>query len=235
MAIRITRNNEGNCITFIGSSNPAYWNACLSAELSDDADRFHIINDLRSANEQEIQYEFYNVEYTDFADADGNDFTSAQTAVDYINANANVIGLDGGVDMTGQEINFRLDQTSTSILSTTGSQWGVNSVKAVLETNGLISIHSIGEGIPTGSEDVNEKKHYRNIDSSDVSINGTLAAGGPQDVVNAMNALFTVGAFESVVISDPYSTLVADVDGEVAGYTLVGRPPTDPAGNDSYT
>ena len=74
MAIRITRNNEGNCINFVGSSNPAYWNACLSAELSDDTDRFHIINDIRSQNEQEIQYEFYNVIHTDFADADSNGF-----------------------------------------------------------------------------------------------------------------------------------------------------------------
>jgi hypothetical protein len=234
MAIRITRNNEGNCITFIGSSNPAYWNACLSAELSDDAGRFHIINDLRSANEQEIQYEFYNVEYTDFADADGNDFTSAQEAVDYINANANVIGLDGGVDMTGQEINFRLDQTSTSILSTTGSQWGVNSVKAVLETNGLISIHSIGEGVPTGAETVNEKKHYRNIDASNVSINGTLAAGGPQDVVNAMNELFTVGPFESIIITDPAAVVVANVAGVDAGYTLIGTTASNPIGDDVF-
>ena len=77
MAIRISRNNEGNCITFIGSSNPAYWNACLSAELSNDPGRFHIINDIRSQNEPEIQYEFFNVLYTDFADADGNAFADA--------------------------------------------------------------------------------------------------------------------------------------------------------------
>ena len=235
MAIRISRNNEGNCITFIGSSNPAYWNACLSAELSDDPGRFHIINDIRSQNEPEIQYEFYNVTYTDFADADGNAFADAQEAVDYINANANVIGLDGGTDMTGVDINFRLDQTSTSILSTTGSQWGVNSVKAVLEINGLISIHSIGEGIPTGSEEVSNKLHYRNIDPVRVSIDGTLAAGGPQDVVNAMNELFTVGAFTQVVVTDPYSTMVADAGGTLTTYTLEGSTAVDPEGTDIFT
>ena len=233
MAIRITRNNEGNCITFIGSSNPAYWNACLSAELSDDPGRFHIINDIRSANEQSIQYEFFNVTYTDFADADGNGFADAQEAVDYINANANVIGLDGGIDMTGTDINFRLDATSTSILSTTGSQWGVNSVKSVLESNGLISIHSIGEGIPTGSENVNEKKHYRNIEPARVSINGAVVSGGPQDVVNAMNELFTVGAFTQVVIADPYSTMVADVDGTTTTTTMINNG-FDPTGDDVY-
>jgi len=234
MAIRITRNEEGNCITFIGSSNPAYWNSCLSAELSDDSGRFHIINDIRSANEAEIQYEFFNVLYTDFADRDGNVFESAQTAVDYINANANVIGLDGGTDMTGEDINFRLDQTSTTILSTTGSQWGVNSVKAVVESNGLISIHSIGEGVPTGAEDVNEKKHYRNLEHERVSVNGTLIAGGAQDVANTLNELFTVGAFETVVITDPEATIVADVAGVDAGYTLVGTTAVDPIGDDVF-
>ncbi len=223
MAIRISRNEEGNCITFIGSSNPAYWNSCLSAVLSTDTDRFHIINDLRSANDPEIQYEFFNVLYTDFADADGNAFTDAADAVDYINANANVIGLDGGTDMTGVDINFRLDQTSTTILSTTGSQWGVNSVKAVAESDGTIHIHAIGEGIPTGSEDVNEKKFYRLIDHTLVSINGTPAVGGLQDVTNALNELFTVGAFEAVVIADPYSTMVADVAGVDASGALVGQ------------
>ena len=33
MAIRIVRNDTGNCINFVGSTQPAYWNACLSAEV----------------------------------------------------------------------------------------------------------------------------------------------------------------------------------------------------------
>ena len=233
MAIRISRNDEGNCINFIGSSNPAYWNACLSAELSDDADRFHIINDIRSQNEPEIQYEFYNVVYTDFADADGNAFADAQATVDYINANANVVGLNGGSDLTGIDINFRLDETSTTILSTTGSQWGVNSVKAQVAANGLIAIHSIGEGVPTGNEAVNDKIHYSNIEHTRVSIDGTAVSGGAQDVVNALNELFTVGAFTSVVISDPYSTMVADTGGTATTTTLIGNG-IDPIGDSVY-
>ena len=33
MAIKIKRNDAGNCIEFQGSSNPVYWNACLSGEV----------------------------------------------------------------------------------------------------------------------------------------------------------------------------------------------------------
>jgi hypothetical protein len=91
MSIRITRNQEGNCITFVGSSNPAYWNSCLSAQLNQTtSDRVDIINDLRSANQAETQYEFYAVSYLEFADKDGNAFATAQDMVDYVNVNANV-------------------------------------------------------------------------------------------------------------------------------------------------
>ena len=34
MAIRIVRNEDGNCIEFRGSPNPVYWNACLRATTS---------------------------------------------------------------------------------------------------------------------------------------------------------------------------------------------------------
>ena len=72
MAIRITRNDAGNCINFVGSSNPAYWNACLSAVInSEDPMRVDIINDIRSENEDETQYEFYAVNYADFKDKNG--------------------------------------------------------------------------------------------------------------------------------------------------------------------
>ena len=56
-----------------------------------------------------------------------------------------------------------------------------------------------------------------------------------RDSVSTLNELFTVGAFESVVISDPYSTMVADVAGVDAGYTLVGSTAVDPVGSDIFT
>ena len=112
MAIRISRNEAGNCLNFIGSTQPAYWNACLSAQLNaDDSNRVDIINDIRSSNEAEIKYEFYAVDFADYADRDGNVFQSAQEMVDYIAANANVTGVsEVGTDLTGEVVDFRLDQ-----------------------------------------------------------------------------------------------------------------------------
>jgi hypothetical protein len=237
MAIRISRNETGNCINFIGSTNPAYWNACLSAVInSDNSERVDIINDIRSENDADTQYEFYAVSYTDFADRDGNSFASAQAMVDYINTNANVVGVsDVGADLTGVDVNFRLDQTSTSVIMDNGSAFGVNTIKAVADTDGTIHIHAIGAGVPNGSEAANDHKHFEKLEHARVSVNGSAVAGGLNDVVNTLNELFTVGAFESVVIADPYSTMIADVDGVLAGYTLEGTGAVDPAGADIFT
>ena len=234
MAIRITRNEEGNCITFIGSTNPAYWNACLSAVInSEDADRIDIINDIRSSNSDDTQYEFYAVEHTAFADRDGNGFANAQAAVDYINENANVVGVsDVGADLTDVVVNFRLDQTSTSIIMDNGSSFGVNTIKAIADADGTIHIHAIGAGVPNGTEVENDHKHFEKLTHTNVQVNGAAVAGGLQDVVNTLNELFTVGPFEAVVIADPYATMVADTAGVDAGYNLVGVDVVDPVGAD---
>ena len=236
MAIRITRNEAGNCITFVGSSNPAYWNACLSAQINaEDSTRFDIINDVRTENDADTQYEFYAVAASDFADKDGNVFTTAQAAVDYVNANANVIGVSStGTDLTGVDVNFRLDQTSTSIIMDNGAAFGVNTIKAVPNADGTIHIHAIGEGVPSGSEDADDKKHFELLEHTRVSINGTAVSGGLNDVCNALNELFTVGAFESVVIADPYSTMIADVGGVAVTGNIVGAHGVDPIGTDVF-
>lgn len=237
MSIRISRNEAGNCINFIGSTQPAYWNACLSAVLNaDDANRVDIINDIRSANDADTQYEFYAVDYVDFGDKDGNAFASAQAMVDYVNTNANVVGVsDVGADLTGVDVNFRLDQTNTSIIMDNGSAFGVNTIKAVADVDGTIHLHAIGAGVPSGSEDAGDHKHFEKLEHDRVSVNGAPVSGGLNDVVNTLNELFTVGAFESVVIADPYSTMIADVAGTDAGYSLVGSTAVDPAGDDIFT
>jgi hypothetical protein len=225
MAIRISRNEAGNCINFIGSTQPAYWNACLSAVLnSDNPERVDIINDIRSANAADIAYEFYAADYADFGDKDGNEFTSAQAMVDYININANVVGVsDVGADLTGVDVNFRLDQTTTSIIMDNGSAFGVNTIKAVADVDGTIHLHAIGAGVPNDGGDAGDHKHFEKLEHDRVSVNGTASAGGLNDVVNLLNELFTVGAFESVVIADPYSTMVADVAGVNANGALAGE------------
>lgn len=237
MTIRVSRNEEGNCITFVGSSNPAYWNACLSAVINaDDPTRFNIINDIRSSNSDDIQYEFYAVEFADFADKDGNVFTSAQEAVDYVNANANVLGVsDVGIDLNGIDVNFRLDATNTSVIMDNGSAFGVNTIQAVANADGTVHLHAVSPTKPNEGDEANAKKHFEGLEVGRVSVDGTVVAGGLQDVTNTLNELFTVGAFESVVISDPFSTMVADVDGDDAGYTLEGNDAVDPIGDDIFT
>ena len=59
--------------------------------------------------------------------------------------------------------------------------------------------------------------------------------GGINDVVNALNELFTVGPFEAVVIADPYSTMIANVGGVPAGYGLEGSQAIDPVVTDIFT
>ncbi len=85
MAIRIERNEAGNCINFHGASNPTYWNACLSGEVdSSDANTVNVINDIITAQTGYTEYEYYRVPFTEFVDAEGNAFADAQACADYI-------------------------------------------------------------------------------------------------------------------------------------------------------
>ena len=239
MTIKISRNAAGNCLNFVGSSLPAYFNACLSGAVDTDvADTVNVVNDIQTANNPnaQIAYEFFQIPFTEFADKDGNGFANAQEAADYITSQGNVIGSSGiGADLTGVAVSFRLDATSTSIIMDNGASYGVNTIKAVPNEDGTIHIHAIGAGDPNGVEDANENKYFEKLNHTLVSVNGTPVAGGLNDVANVLNELFTVGAFESVVISDPYSTMVADVAGVDAGYTLEGVDAIDPIGDDIFT
>ena len=228
MAIRIVRNEQGNCINFYGATNPTYWNACLSGQVdADDANTVNVINDIITSQTGETQYEFFRIPFTEFVDSEGNAFNNAQDAANYITEKANVVGLGGGgTDLTGTNVCFKLDETSTSIMLDNGFSYGVNTIKAVNTGDGLITIQSqLGDIV-----------HFTKLDSSNVCDGeGNSISGGLNDVINYLNELFTVGAFESVVISDPYSTMVADVDGVDAGYTLEGADAIDPIGDDIFT
>ena len=94
MAIRIERNEAGNCINFHGSSNPVYFNSCLSAEIDPEfPDTINVINDIKTLTTDSIpQYEFYRMPFTDFIRADFTPFLTAADAVSYITENGNVAG-----------------------------------------------------------------------------------------------------------------------------------------------
>ena len=166
---------------------------------------------------------------------DGNELVAGlgmtrDEVVDYINGQSNLqagtSGGDGsGTDMTGLDICFKLDATSTSVMMDTGHEFGVNTIKAV-ENNGVIDIVS----------ELGTLVHFTNLEVGRIcGHDGTIVGGGINDVINYLNELFTVGAFESVVIADPYSTMIADVNGVDNGYSLVGADAIDPIGDDIFT
>jgi hypothetical protein len=155
-------------------------------------------------------------------------YSVADVAV-YINNESSNYSAGGAVrPALDEHPNFVLDATQTTIMVDNGENFGVNTLKAVLGTDGLVDILS-------ADHSGNAIVHYEDCPHGNLQINGEFISGGPNDVVNALNELFTVGAFESVVINDPYSTMIADVGGVAAGYTLEGSGAIDPAGNDIFT
>ena len=95
MAIQIERNENGNCIVFKGSTQPVYWNNCLSA-VGIGTDRISIKNDIRSAGAGRTYYEYFNVKVSDFVDSSGNAFASQAAAITYINNAAQATPSGGG-------------------------------------------------------------------------------------------------------------------------------------------
>ena len=183
MAIRILRNNNGNCVTFVGSSQPAYWNACLSGEVNDDDNtRVNVINDIRTTDSENPVYEFFAVPFTEFQDADGNSFADATECSDYITEKANVVG--GATEFSAADtVNFTRDASLTTILTSLGDSFSVNSIKAVGEEDGTLSI---AENTPTG---VNL---YQSIRAQNVSIEGQSQNIPLASLVNSLNSFFTV-------------------------------------------
>jgi hypothetical protein len=88
MAIKIIKNEEGNCINFHGTTRPAYWNNCLTAEVDAvKTETINVVNDISSTSTAP-KYEFYNIPYTEFVDASNTPFASASDCAAYINTQA---------------------------------------------------------------------------------------------------------------------------------------------------
>ena len=101
--IRVLRNNDGNAVTFRGSSNPVYWNACLSAEVdSNDPSLINVVNDIRTAETGVKEYEFFNIPFSDFEDKNGVGFATAQECADYITSECHVIDTSTQLSPNGQ-------------------------------------------------------------------------------------------------------------------------------------
>jgi hypothetical protein len=212
MAIQIIRNEAGNCVTFQGSSNPVYWNACLSGEVdSSNSTLINIKNDIRTISESETVYEFFNIPFANFEDSDGNSFSSAQDCADYITSECNVLGSIGQqVASSTDEFNFFLDSKDNTIIMSTGDYFPVNTIHAVLDS-GTLSISSI-----TGS-----KTYYTSINLNNVSINSSLITGTDTEKINTLNALFqNTGASSGQAPSITSSLAVNLTEGETLNYEL---------------
>ena len=91
MPIKIVRNEEGNCINFVGTSNPVYFNACLSAEVDpNNSNAINVINDIRTAGTSQKFYEFFNIHYTEWTKEDGSGFPNAAAVAAHITEVGNV-------------------------------------------------------------------------------------------------------------------------------------------------
>ncbi len=169
---------------------------------------------------------FTNLNINTVQDKDGVVLTSVgytrQQIVDYINDQATDYQEITPIYLnTDVSADFRLDPTSTTILEGTGHVYPVNSLQA-LQDNGMIKIVSTQGGAT----------HFAGLDRTLVTIAGVPVTGGLSDVVNKLNELFTVGAFECVIIGDPYATMVADVGGVDAA--VVATNTIDPSGPDVH-
>mgnify|MGYP001626675419 FL=1 len=215
MAIQIIRNEAGNCVTFQGSSNPVYWNACLSGEVdSSNNTLINIKNDIRTISESETVYEFFNIPFANFEDTDGNSFANAQDCADYITSECNVLGSTGQqVASDTDEFNFFLDSKDNTIIMSTGDYFPVNTIHAVLDS-ATLSINSI-----TGS-----KTYYSNINLNNVSVDSSLITGTDTEKINTLNALFqNTGASlgQAPIITSSLS--ISLTEGETLNYELTAN------------
>ena len=214
MAIRISRNDAGNCINFVGSTQPAYWNSCLSGQVNAEDDTLvDVINDIRSDNSNSVEFEFYAVPYTDFVDKEGNAFASATECAAYITANANVASNTGRFSLGALDtLDFSLDPTNTTILLDNGDAFAANSIQAVANDSGHIDILKHSSDIIL----------YGGLRVANASIDGVQVTQVLATAVNELNALFSqTGGSSGVAPVITSATTINLTEGDNLNYTLV--------------
>lgn len=190
MAIKISRNDAGNCINFIGSSNPTYWNAVLEGEVSErDTNLVNVINSVRTVESDNTVYEFFEIPYTEFADKQGNAFEDASECAQYITDNANVSGNQGSFIFSEVDtLDAVRDTTNTTVLFSNGDIFAVNSLQAIAADNGTITIRTV-----RGDKDVYSALRFYNTTVS----NGTVVMQNLSTAVDRMNEVLSGAAIGS--------------------------------------
>ena len=177
-------NHAGNCINFFNSTQPVFWNGCLSAEVSaGTTDRINIENNIRDVGAGSSIYEFFRVPYTLFADEDNVGFSSAQPVVDYINDAANTISQTGRFILSDSDnIDFKVDDSFSTILLDNGDEYPTDYLKA------SASGDNINITTRQASSDITI---YEGLRVANVTINGVGLGTTQASVVNDLNSLFT--------------------------------------------
>ena len=200
--IRVVHNHAGNCINFYNSTQPVFWNGCLSASVSaGTTDRINIENNIRDVGAGSSIYEFFRVPYTLFVDADNVGFSSAQGAVNYINDAANTISQTGRFIMSDSDtIDFKVDDSFSTILLDNGDQYPTDYLKA----------SASGENINiTTRQASSDITIYEGLRVANVTIGGVGLGTTQASVVNDLNSLFTqTGGAQPPVISSASSITV---------------------------
>ena len=231
--IQIYGDSNKGCIFFDGSTvEPKFLGTIISTVKADETDRV-VIQRTDRVERDGVTFRklFRRLKATRVQNQAGENLVadlgySAVEVAEYINQQASNYSAGGAVrPALDEHPNFVLDATSTTIMVDNGENFGVNTLKAVLGADGLVDILS-------ADHSGNAIVHYEDCPHENLQINGDFISGGPQDVINALNELFTVGAFESVVISDPYATMIADVGGVLASGNSVGDNAINPVGDD---
>ena len=191
MAIKVTRNDAGNCITFVGSTNPVYWNSCLEGEINEDnSNNINVINKIRTVEEGVTIYEFFDLPYTDFQDKDGNDFVSPSDCAEYITANANVLSNTGTFIFSQTDLlDAQRDATDTTVLFSNGDIFAVNSLHASSEADGTIKISTV-----RGNKDIYTHLRYYNVSVLDGVVSGFNTIDAAVDRLNEVLGGTTVGS-----------------------------------------
>ena len=191
MAIKVTRNDAGNCITFVGSTNPVYWNSCLEGEINENnANNINVVNKIRTVEEGTVIYEFFDLPYVNFQDRDGNDFVSPSDCAEYITANANVLSNTGTFIFSQTDlIDAQRDATDTTVLFSNGDIYAVNSLTASAQADGTIKIATV-----RGNKDIYTQVRYYNVSVQDGAVSGFNTLTATVDRLNEVLGGTTVGS-----------------------------------------
>lgn len=230
MPIKIVRSDAGNCITFEGTSNPVYWNSCLSGEVAaDDSQLVNVVNDIRS-DDNDTFYEFFHIPYTEFRDANNNTFADASAVASYITLNGNVAsGTDVSVGYKGGwDASTNTPDLTDSAYSASNGDWYYVVTEGNIDPN-------------TGVDDSQSQSTYRvndiikytaetdnwtlipnetvRVDQLDDEVNDLLALGVAEyDIyVNPTNN----GSGRNGTAVNPYNTLTEAINASSDGDTIL--------------